>query len=69
MVVFWVGKQSLPLPPRFFLGRCCWRVCGWFFGWFFLRSSIERLHESFEFCESDYFVEVEAECVEDLVEC
>lgn len=53
----------------FFLGWCCWAGCEWFFSRGFLRSFIVRLHESFEFCESDYFVEVEAECVEDLVEC
>jgi hypothetical protein len=67
--VFWGGKQATPLPLGFFRGQCRLGVCGWFFGWFFLRSTIEKLHESFEFCEADYFVEVEAECVEDLVEC
>jgi hypothetical protein len=64
-----VESRLPPSPLGVFCAWVCVVVFAEGFVWFCLRSCVRILHESFEFCESDYFVEVEAECVEDLVEC
>ena len=69
MSVLATVNSPTPLPLGFLLARSLY-ASFWAVLWLVLFAVwYGWLHESFEFCQSDYLVEVEAECVEDLVEC